>query len=46
VISLPPGHEDQGEDYDAADFGEPIVPEGTAAILYAQMLVDLEDAGF
>lgn len=39
-------HQDEGESYDAADEGEVCVPEGTDAILYAQMLVDLRDAGF
>ncbi len=42
----PDGHEDENEGYDAADHGEVIVPEGTDAILFAQMLVDLRDAGF
>lgn len=37
---------DAGEDYDAGDLGEVVVPEGTDAILFAQLLVDLRDAGF
>ena len=37
---------DADEFYDASDHGEVVVPEGTEAILFAQMLVDLRDAGF
>lgn len=37
---------DAGEDFDAGDNGDVEVPEGTGAILFAQMLVDLRDAGF
>jgi hypothetical protein len=45
---VPPnvGHQDDGESYDAGDEGETTVPGGTDAILFAQMLVDLRDAGF
>lgn len=39
-------HQDDDESFAAGDEGEVEVPEGTAAILYAQMLVDLRDAGF
>lgn len=38
--------DDPADRYDAADHGEVVVPDGTAAILFAQMLVDLRDAGF
>jgi hypothetical protein len=37
---------DAGEDFDAADHGEVVVPEGTDAILFAQQLEDLAVAGF
>ncbi len=37
---------DDDESYDASDEGEVVVPEGTDAILYAQMLEDLKNAGF
>jgi hypothetical protein len=37
---------DSGEDYDAGDQGDIVVPEGTDAILYAQQLEDLKAAGF
>jgi hypothetical protein len=37
---------DAFEDYDAADEGPVIIPEGTAAILYADLLDQLAAAGF
>lgn len=37
---------DAGEDFDAGDSGPVVVPDGTDAILFAQLLVDLRDAGF
>lgn len=44
--AFPRGHADEGESYDAADHGPVLIPEGTEAILFAQQLVDLRDAGF
>lgn len=37
---------DEGEAYDAADEGAIVVPEGTDAILYAELLERLRRAGF
>lgn len=37
---------DEDESYDASDHGKVVVPDGTAAILYAQQLEDLKAAGF
>lgn len=37
---------DSGESYDATDHGADHVPDGTDAILFAQLLVDLAAAGF
>jgi hypothetical protein len=37
---------DAGEDFDAGDHGEVVVPEGTDAILYAALLDELAAAGF
>jgi hypothetical protein len=43
---MPKSHEDDGESYSAGDVDPIVVPEGTDAILYAQMLEDLKAAGF
>lgn len=37
---------DAGEDYDAGDDGPVVIPAGTDAILYAELLEDLAAAGF
>lgn len=41
-----PGTYDDGESFDATDTGDDCVPDGTAAILYAEQLERLEEAGF
>ena len=43
---MSPGTYDDGEAFDATDDGEDVVPEGTDAILFAQLLEDLAAAGF
>lgn len=37
---------DDGESFDATDCGEDVVPDGTAAILFAAQLEQLAAAGF
>lgn len=37
---------DDGEDFDATDTGDDIVPDGTDAILFAEQLERLAAAGF
>lgn len=37
---------DDGESFDASDDGDDVVPEGTAAILFAAQLEQLAAAGF
>lgn len=37
---------DADEAFDAGDVGEVVVPDGTAAILFAEQLEQLRDAGF
>lgn len=41
-----PGTYDDGESFDATDTGDDVVPDGTAAILFAAQLEELADAGF
>lgn len=41
-----PGTYDDGESFDATDHGNDVVPDGTDAILFAQLLEDLAAAGF
>lgn len=41
-----PGTYDDGEAFDATDYDADYVPPGTAAILYAEQLEHLREAGF
>jgi hypothetical protein len=43
---MAPRHEDEDEAYDASDHGDPHVGEHDEAILYAEQLDKLAEAGF
>lgn len=46
IMTTEVGHQDDGETFDITDSGGDFVPTGTTAILFAQKLVDLLNAGF